>query len=173
MTTPPTGQDHAPLLSTAWGERPPIVNGMLNPALISTLLVSAADSYTRQTQEGMPWALSFIAAPLALHRGTRQALPATSRTHLSNWVSMHPILRAGFPGRAQALVAPVRAGLRFSLRHHILRLDGDRLRVQLQLRKVEPQYAELDDILSHARLLGRWLSTVDTATTFALLGVGP
>lgn len=173
MTSPPTGQDHVPLLGTAWTERPPLVSPMFNPALIASLLAAAVESYTKENRTGMPWALSFLTAPLVLHRGTRQALPASSRTHLSTWVSAHPVLRAGFPARAQTLVGPVRAGLRFSLRHQVLKLEEDLLYTQLRLLKAPPGHQELANVLNRSRRVGRWLATVDTATAFAHLGVAP
>ncbi|WP_260848438.1 three component ABC system middle component [Streptomyces sp. SLBN-118] len=74
---------------------------MLNPALISAVLATAADGYRKESDHGMPWPLSFVVAPLVLHRKTRMALPSNTRTHLTSWTSRNPVLRAGFPPRAQ------------------------------------------------------------------------
>lgn len=175
MTTiPPTRQDQPPSLEVAWGERPSLVGAMFNPALIACLLAHTADGYSRSTSCGMPWMLSYLAAPLVLHRGARETLPPTARSmHLAAWVRVHPILRAGFPLRARDMVAPVRAGLRFSLRHEVLHLVEDRLHAHRHTVSPGTEQAELDSILNHARSVGRWLSTVDTATAFSLLGVAP
>ncbi|WUJ56594.1 DUF6521 family protein [Streptomyces mirabilis] len=172
-TTPPTGQSHAPAINTAFAERPPLVAAMYNPALIACLLSTAAGAYKRQVPSGMPLALSFIVAPLALHRGTRDSLPTTTSIHLRTWMERNPIVRAGFPDRAQALVSPVRQGLRFALRHQILELRADTLLPQSRLPAKAPEHPELDDILRIGRLLGRWLAKNDTATVFALMGVTP
>ncbi|MFJ6900567.1 three component ABC system middle component [Streptomyces hokutonensis] len=172
-TTPPTGQNHAPPLDTAWAERPPLGAAMYNPALIACLLCAAAGAYKRHTPAGMPLALSFVIVPLALHRGSRDAFPATTSTHLSKWVERHPVVRTGFPDRAQALVDSVRQGLRFALRHRILELHEDALLPSAALPAKAAEYPELDDILRIGRLLGRWLAKDDTATVFALLGVAP
>lgn len=146
---------------------------MYNPALIACLLSTAAAAYKRQVSSGMPLALCFIIAPLALHRGTRQNLPTTTSIHLSTWVERNPTVRAGFPDRAQALVDPVRQGLRFALRHQILELRGDTLLPQTRLSAKAPEHPELNDILRIGRLLGRWLAKNDTATVFSLMGVTP
>lgn len=65
---------------TAWIDRPPIVAAMLNPALLAAILATAANGYRKESDHALPWALSFIIAPLVLHRGTRQALPTSTRT---------------------------------------------------------------------------------------------
>ncbi|MFJ1842787.1 MULTISPECIES: three component ABC system middle component [Streptomyces] len=173
MTTPPTGQIRAPAAETAWNEPAALVTAMLNPPLIATLLSTTADAYTHRQASGMPWALSFIAAPMALHQGTRSALPASMRTHLSTWISRHPVLRAGFPRRAKVMVAPVQAGLRFALRHHVLELHHDCLKPASQSHTKRPQDTEMDDILRSARLIGAWMADNETAAIFAGLGVEP
>lgn len=173
MTTPPTGQIHAPAAETAWPEPAPLVAAMLNPALIATLLSAAADGYTRRQTSGMPWALSFIAAPMTLHKATREALPSSTHGHLSTWIGHHPVLRAGFPRQARVLVAPVRAGLRFALRHNVLELHHHCLKPTTLTHTLPSQGTELHDILRSARLIGRWMAQDETAAIFASLGVQP
>ncbi|MEU7647053.1 three component ABC system middle component [Streptomyces huasconensis] len=173
MTIPPTGQIRDPAAETAWNEPAALVTAMLNPAMIATLLSTAADAYTHRQTSGMPWALSFIAAPMALHQGTRSALPASTRTHLSTWISRHPVLWAGFPRRAKVMVAPVRAGLRFALRHNVLELHHDCLKQADQPRNEPPENTEMHDILRSARLIGAWMADNETAAIFAGLGVEP
>ena len=120
----------------------------------------------------MPWPLSFVVAPLALHRGTREALPSSLATHLGAWVSRNPVLRAGMPLRARALVEPVREGLRFGLRHGLLTVeDGGALRQGLP-RHRPPDVGDLREVLRKATFAGRWVSRMEeTGTVFALLGI--
>ncbi|WP_406293020.1 DUF6521 family protein [Embleya sp. NBC_00888] len=160
---------------TTWSERPSVVATMLNPALIAAVLATTADGHAKEAGTGVPWVLSFVAAPMVLHRGTREALPASTATHLATWVSRNPVLRAGLPQRAVGLVEPVRAGLRFGLAHGILRLEEDRLAAVPRRRpKGFRSPRELDLILRKANLVGRWLSKTDSpATVLALLGVAP
>jgi hypothetical protein len=91
---------------TVWTERPPIVAAMLNPALVAAIIATAADGYRKASDRALPWTLSFIITPLVLHRGTRQALPGATSSHLATWASRNPQVRAGFPPRAQGLVGP-------------------------------------------------------------------
>lgn len=160
---------------TAWRDRSPIAAVMLNPALVAAVLATAAQGYRKEAEQGMPWALSFVAAPMVLHRPTMEALPATTRTHLAAWATRYPVVRAGFPARAQALVEPVKEGTRFGLTHGVLGFENDG-RVNSTYRRprgVKPP-EQLDQILRKANLVGRWLAKADSpATVFAVLGVAP
>jgi len=159
---------------TAWTDRPPIVAAMLNPALITAILASAADGYRKESGRALPWPLAFIIAPLVLHRATRQALPSSTRTHLATWTSRNPVLRAGFPPRAQGLVQPIREGLRFGLSHGVLTLEDDGLHGRIRTPRKFQMPDELAEILRRAGFAGRWLAKIDnTATVFAVLGVAP
>jgi hypothetical protein len=157
---------------TEWSARSSVPAALLNPALMACLEAAAASGYEREKEAAMPWPLCFVIAPMVLHRGTRQALPARISSHLAAWVSGNPVLRAGLPLRARALVEPVREGLRFGLRYGLLEtVPGGGLR-QAVPRLRAPDAGDLRDILAKATFAGRWLSlSEEPATVFALLGV--
>lgn len=157
-----------------WAERPPVVAAMLNPALISAILAAASEGYRKEAGQALPWPLSFIIAPLVLHRSTRQALPTSTRTYLATWTSRNPVLRAGFPLRAQGLVEPVKEGLRFGIGHGVLTVAADGLHGRTRRPKGLHVPDELAELLRKAGFVGRWLAKIDsTATVFAVLGVAP
>lgn len=157
---------------TEWSARSSVPATLLNPALLACVEAAAASGYEQETASPMPWPLCFVIAPLVLHRGTRQALPGRITSHLGAWVSANPVLRAGLPLRARALVEPVREGLRFGLRHGLLETEpGGRLR-QAVPRLRPPDAGDLREVLSKAAFAGRWLSRCEeSATVFALLGI--
>jgi hypothetical protein len=162
-------------LVTPWAERSPVVAAMLNPALLATIIAAAAAEYERADGDPMPWPLAFLVAPLVLHRGTRDALPRSTRSHLATWVSNHPTLRAGLPARARSLTDPVREGLRFGLKIGVLTVVGDgRIRGSLPATSRPSDVGDLRAIVRSAGLVGKWFAKVDQpATSFALLGVAP
>jgi hypothetical protein len=124
----------------------------------------------------MPWPTIFLIAPMVLHRPTRGALPATTATHLSTWVGRHPLIRAGFPSRASALVPAAREGLRFGLRHDVLTIDsGGVLKGTVRAADLrDSEDHQLAELLRAAERAGRWLAkTENTSTAFALFGVAP
>ncbi len=143
---------------TEWSARSRVPAALLNPALLACLEAAAASGYEREADAAMPWPLCFVIAPMVLHRGTRQALPVRITSHLGTWVSNNPVVRAGLPQRARALVGPVYEGLRFGLRYGLLEATpGGGLR-QAVPRLRAPDAGDLAEILARAVFAGRWLS---------------
>lgn len=160
---------------TGWAERPPEAAALLNPALLAVVSATAAWQYERESEDGMPWPLAFLVAPLVLHRGTREALPRSTRTHLSAWITSNPIIRAGFPQRAQSLTGLVRDGIRFAMAHGALSVTTDGRMHGLLSPSARP-IADGDAavIVRSAGFVGKWFTRADQpATIFALLGVAP
>jgi len=158
---------------TTWQARSPTVAAMLNPALLASVICAATEEYVRAGNEAMPWPLAFLAAPLVLHHETREALPRSTRSHWSNWVSEHVVLSAGFAGRAASLVEPVREGVRYALRTDSLRVsDNGGLIGGLVVRARPAAVGDIAEIIKASGFVGKWLAKLDSpATAFALLGV--
>lgn len=154
-----------------WSERTPAVADLLNPALIATIIATAASQYENRGKSPMPFELSFLVAPLVLHRDTRTALPMRIDSHLTKWVTAHEILAAGFGQRAKTLVKPVQEGLRFGLRSGAIELDGGNIRGHLRSR-TPARIGDIREIVKKAGFVGRWFTQIESsATAFALLGV--
>ncbi|WP_372497347.1 three component ABC system middle component [Nocardiopsis dassonvillei] len=156
-----------------WQERPQAGAAYLNPVLLAAIQASAARAYEAERQgRAMVWPLSFVVAPLVLHRPTRIALPSSTRTHLPKWVTDHPVLVAGLPSRSKSLIPVVREGLRLGLRHNLLTLENGRVRA-VQSREPRTQ-GELKELLRSSALVGRWTAKSENpSTVFALLGMRP
>jgi hypothetical protein len=146
---------------------------MLNPALLALVTAAAASDYEQANGGPMPWPLAYLVAPMVLHRGTRDALPRDTRTHLANWLAAHPVVHAGFARRAHALAEVVREGVRFGLAHSVLAVD-DLGRVSGIVNARSARSTETSTLISRARFVGKWLTKIDQpATAFVLLGVTP
>ncbi|GGZ97048.1 three component ABC system middle component [Streptomyces bluensis] len=157
----------------SWSQRPQASAAFLNPALVASVAATAARDYEREASGRlMPWPMVFVVAPLVLHRPTRQALPTSTRTHLTKWVADHPALVAGLAARSTSLEPSVREGLRFGLRHQMLTIEQGSLRGRIpSTSRIE---GELADLIKAASLIGRWTAKSDNpSTVFALLGVRP
>lgn len=147
---------------------------MLNPALLAVVTATAATEYAEAEGGPMPWPLAFLVAPLVMHRGTREALPRTTATHLANWIAQNPVVHAGIPARAQSLTEPVREGLRFGLKHGVLSVDEQGRLSGVLADRPKRGTTEVDQIIAKAGLVGKWLAKVDQpATAFVVLGVAP
>lgn len=157
----------------SWAQRPQASAAFLNPALVAAVEAVAARDFEREASGRlMPWPMAFLVAPLVLHRPTRQALPASTRTHLPNWVAEHPALVAGLAARSTSLAPAVREGLRFGLRHRMLAVEQGFLKGMITSKPRTE--GELADLLKAASLIGRWAAKSENpSTVFALLGVRP
>jgi Family of unknown function (DUF6521) len=162
---------------TAWAERSRTQAHMLNPALLATITANAAVQFHANSEEGMPWPYAFIVAPLVLHRGTRDALPRDTRTHLTAWVADHPVEHAGFARRALSLRDSVQEGIRFGLRNRLLEVDrGGGLSGSLAAGRGHTlaKDSEVQRIVARAGFVGKWLTKIEQpATVFVVLGVAP
>jgi hypothetical protein len=146
---------------------------MLNPALLALVTAAAASEYKRAEGRPMPWPLAYLIAPMVLHRGTRDALPHDTRTHLANWLTAHPVEHAGFSRRSHALAGVVREGIRFGLAHSLLTVD-DLGRVSGNVNVRSGRGTQTGELISRAGFVGKWLTKIDQpATAFVLLGVTP
>ena len=159
----------------AWADRSQESAALLNPALLAVVCAAAASQYERESDEAMPWPLAFLVAPLVLHRGTREALPRNTRTHLSTWITSNPVIRAGFPQRALSLAGLVREGLRFGMTHDALSVTADGGMHAVFSPSARPiEGGDAAEIVRSAGFVGKWFTRADQpATLFALLGVAP
>ncbi|MEV4804996.1 three component ABC system middle component [Nonomuraea sp. NPDC049421] len=159
----------------AWADRPREAAALLNPALMAVISANGAIQYERQSSQAMPWYLTFLIAPLVLHKGTREALPRDTRTHLSTWITDNAVIRAAFPQRAQALTEHVREGLRFGMANRMLTVTGDGgLQGTLAATAMPIKAGDAAQIVRASGLIGRWFTRADQpATLFALFGVAP
>lgn len=158
-----------------WESRSPVVATMLNPALLATIMTAAVEEFERAGKRPMPWELIFIIAPLALHRGTREALPRTVASHVPKWIADNPTLHAGFPERAKAMVPHAREGFRFAVRERLIAIDETGLlHGSIPARGRPAAIGDIQQIVRAAGFLGRWFAKVDrSSTVYAYFGVTP
>ena len=89
--------------------------GLFGPAFLARLLVEGVSSYESHDQRGMPYALAPLVVGLSLHPATRDALPRSSRTSLTVWVTNHGSLRVGLAKRVSAILPLTKMGIRLAL----------------------------------------------------------
>lgn len=158
-----------------WIERPEQTAAILNPAILAAVTGWCARRYENECELPMPWELSFLAAPLALHRATREAMPATPRTHFSAWVNDHAGVLTGFGDRARSFAPYVREGLRHGSRIGLLDLNEAGLITATIPRKAKPvKGSEQADIVRSAGIIGVWFArSTSPANVYIQLGVRP
>jgi hypothetical protein len=160
----------------AWQRRSIEERTLLNPAFVGRVIGSVASGYASEAGEGLPFPLTFLAVPAALHAETRRALPTSIRTSLTAWALQHPYLRESLGVRARAVAPAVREGLLFALKGGGVSIDDEgRIESVTQRRPTRPVDSdEVQLILSRARFVGRWFAHAgDVATIYAIWGVRP
>lgn len=160
-----------------WIRRPPEVANLLNPAFIALLLWSATRGYSKEDSKGIPLNLAYLVVPIVLHRDTREALPASTKSRMHSWLQAHPAVTIGFPERARAMVPYTREGLLFGVQYGTLRLNSE-ARVETPVAKLKPnpfpESSEPSDCMRKAELVGRLFVRVgDPVTVLAMWGVRP
>ena len=169
------------MMGLAWRDQPVEQARLLNPAFLGALLCSAADGYIKEAQGGggLHYALSFVALPIVLQKGTRDALPKTKATSMVAWVSANPLAQVGFADRAKALSPLIRDAILVASRGGLIRLQDNHV-VSLASPKRLAGYGsatnsdEVRDCLKKANFVGRWFARSGEYTTvMALWGVRP
>ncbi len=160
---------------TGYATSTPAEAALFNPAFMAVLVASSASDHQRVGASDLPFPLAFLVAPLALHEGTRAALPGNITGRMSTWVLEHPLIASEFPLRARSMVPYVREGLRYGLRAGDLTLVGGHLASPRRLQ--DDAASTTDDVracIRAAAFAGRWFArTGDARTIFGLLGVRP
>jgi Family of unknown function (DUF6521) len=158
-----------------WNTRPDLAATILNPALIAATIGWASKKYSDVAHRPMPWELCFLVVPVVLHQTTRNALPSTTRTHLTVWVNERQEVLVSLPERARKFRPHVLEGLRFGLRSGLIVLTEDaslmgRIPSNAKLR----ESSELRSILGASAVLGGIFAKTGTpANIYSLFGVSP
>ena len=160
----------------SWYERPKEEAYLLNPAFCCITLSASVAGYEG---EGMPFPLSFIILPLALHKPTRTRLPTNTRTSLPAWLEENADARVLFYERLIALKPFTREALLFGLSHEALKLHANgtvrmikpNSWIDKALRNLENDARES---VMRARFIGKWFAAVGPAqTVMDLWGIRP
>jgi len=164
--------------ATPWIERPPEQARLFNPAFVGITIWSCARGYASVRQSGLPYALAFVAVPIALHKTTREDLPRSTRTSMASWLAENPRALVGFAERARALVPLVKEGVLFATSGQMLTLDDTRLvaagRPRSMARFERQATDEVRACVKKAEFVGKWFAgSGDYATIMALWGVAP
>jgi len=162
-------------MSSAGAPRPFEEEALFNPAFLSLILREAAkEFFERSGGRDLPAMLAYLIAPVALHGPTRQTLPRSVTAQMGEWVRAHPAALVDLPQRARSLRPLVSAAACFGLRSGVLGGEQGVLRAGAIKRRPHgmDRSADVDDCLSRAGFLGRWVAEqADATTTLAIWGL--
>ena len=163
-------------MTRTWSQRPLEERALFNPAFMARIVRAAAEGYSREATEGLPFPLAFLVPPIVLHRPTRVALPRAITTNLLVWLDQNAYLRQTFPARARAVLGAGREGLVVGLASGLISRERARI-VAPPLPRRKPglfSTSQTEEILARALFVGRWFArSGDVATIYAQWGVKP
>lgn len=150
----------------SWNQRSADYGNLFNPAFLMVVLGAACNGFeTEQTdlsderELGMPFALLFVAAPMALSLEFNEARPTRLTGSLVKWAKKHPAIVANLSTATYSLVPAVREAIVYGLRAEQL-VVGDKGRF-----RPGPGHGNLElDVrtglaghVNNAAFAGRWL----------------
>lgn len=161
---------------TQWIDRPFEERNLFNPAFCALVLASALKEYERVAGEAMPYSLSLLVLPLALHMETRDFLLANTSASLLRLLERRQDLLVNFAERARGLVPHAMEAFALLADRNCIKVSSDG-RLRLLKRKVSPQplpTAEAESCREAGTLLGRHFSRIkDRVTIYTSLGIRP
>lgn len=162
---------------THWEQRPVEVAHLLNPAFIAVLLHATISGFQSTNNSGMPYPILFLSIPLVLHKPTRDVLPKTTATRLTNWIHNEPSVLVGYYERTKQLVPYVKEGMIYGLKAELFSVNEDGMYISktIATKKLRwPTVSEPSICLNKSRFVGRWLAAAgDVYTVFSVFGVQP
>lgn len=164
------------LPSTVWSDRPIEIANLLNPAFGAIVLRDAVIAFAKATEASMPYAVTFLILPLALHPATRDALPKKTNALLHAWLEQHTALQADALQRVRRMVPYTRESLLFALQHQLLKVDavGGLVNARARMKDPFPQESDPAACRRAATFLGSWFGRVsEPSVLFSLWGMRP
>lgn len=162
-----------------WVTRPKEEAYLLNPAFCCISLAAAMCGYSGAMTQGIPFPLTFMILPIVLHKPTRVALPANTRTSMAAWLLENAGARVLFYERLTSLKPHTKEGIQFGLLvNWIVPVSDGCFQTTRNDRDLNRATRNLTDeareCVMRARFVGKWFAGVGAAhTVMALWGIRP
>lgn len=163
----------------AWSERWAAEEANhFNPAYCGALTYEFARSYRNARHRPASFALVFCALPIALHRDTRDRLPARTGSGMFPWLEQNRDVRVGFGVRARNLAPYVKEGVRYAIAPEAVRLEEGGVieigpkRASFTASALEATTPEVRNTVQSVRMVARWFAgSGDPASILAGWGI--
>lgn len=103
-----------------WEDRPFEVAYSLNPAFLAVLLHQAIQSFKKENNEAMPYALIFLTIPLVFYTPIREKLPKNENQFLHEWLKNNPEITIHLHKAISQLVPYTKETIIFAMQHDII-----------------------------------------------------
>jgi hypothetical protein len=164
---------------TAWVDRSIEERALLNPAFCSSLIWRFASVGGEHGQRVLTFAETYLVLPLILPKGSREALPRSTRTSLAVWLDENPSFQVTLAARTRVMVPFTKEALIFGGTRQLLQISTEAVRANTEWKRrasaaLRQSSEETRACLRKAAFLGSWFIETGAANTvMALLGVRP
>ena len=171
-------QEQRPFQMKPWDQRPFEIRNLFNPAFCGLVLFRALQGYEEEDARGMPYSLSLLVLPLCLHKHSREALAAGSRSYLLKVAEKNPQVQVDFADRTAAMLPYAFEGLGLLMERGCIAIADDG-RIQTVSRTVRKSIdmtgtAETVSCQRVARFVGKEFARIaDRVTVYTTLGIRP
>lgn len=171
-------QEQRPYQMKPWGQRPFEIRNLFNPAFCGLVLFRALQGYEEEDERGMPYSLSLLVLPLCLHKHSREALAAGSRSYLLKVAEKNPQVQVDFADRVTAMLSYAFEGFGLLMESGCISIADDG-RIQTIPKKVRKTIdttgtAETVSCQRVARFVGKEFARIaDRVTVYTTFGIRP
>lgn len=161
----------------AWENRPITVANLLNPAFCGEIIRVMVKAYKSETNQALPFELTFLVLPLVLHKQSRDSLPSMTSKNFYEWLEENTMTKIYLVNKIKNLVPYTREAILFLIYHESININRDGELDFVPYRKSSLNYLndeEIKIIYKKAQMLGKWLGKAgDTKTIYASIGIKP
>lgn len=171
-------REQRPFQIKPWDQRPFEIRNLFNPAFCGLVMYRALQGYEERDVCGMPYSLSLLILPLCLHKHSREALAAGSRSYLLKVVEKNPQVQVGFAERATAMLPYAFEGFGLLMERGCIAIaaDGRIQTVPRTARKTIDMNGTAETISCQrvARFVGKEFARIaDRVTVYTTFGIRP
>jgi hypothetical protein len=157
---------------TGWSDRPIEERTLFNPAFLALIIFEAARGHREESDEPLPFPLTFLSVALATHDQVVESLP-TIATSMFAWLNQAPLAQLQVAARARELVPATREAIRLGAHGGLIAIgkSGEISNGSLQLDS-STRPLKQNQSVKGSHFIGRWMARAgDPVTTLAAWGL--
>jgi Family of unknown function (DUF6521) len=159
-----------------WDNRPLTVAHLLNPAFCGEIIRRFIHEYQKikQSDNGMPYQLTFLVLPMILHKQMRESLPKTSGKNFITWIEENQSMKMILPNLIKKTVPYTKESIMFLLMYEIIKINDSGEIIIVEKPKIIKEISEVTECYKKAELVGKWLANSgNSQSIFINLGIKP
>lgn len=159
-----------------WDLRPFETKNLFNPAFCALLMMRSLDAFEAEDAKGIPFSLSLLILPLALHKASRDVFASSNRSYLLKTVEDNPQILIALAERVTEMLPFTLEALGLAMQMGCFQATPEG-RLIINPKTTKKAIQGTDESISCqrvARLLGREFARIgDRVTVYTAFGIRP